>query len=75
MRISRLLPSGLIGLMPIPAEAGTLYPISLRSAMKRLALSLPLLNSMPQYTSSVFSRKITMSTLSARLFGASTPLK
>ena len=58
-------PSGLIGLIDSPADSAMcLGCIPFSEAMTRWASSLPELNSIPAYRSSVFSRTMTTSTLS-----------
>ena len=74
LRISRFEPNGLMGLMPSPASSKNLTPIS--SLRKRASLrlsSVPDWYSMPEYTSSLFSRKMTTSTSSGFLSGDGTP--
>ena len=69
------MPKGLIGLIPMPAASRMLVtPIS--SIMKRRnrsASSDPEAHSIPAYTSSVFSRKMTTSSLSGSFMGEGTP--
>jgi len=65
-----------MGLIPIPESSGITAPIS--SARKRMSLwasGVPSRHSIPAYTSSVFSRKMTMSRRSGCTTGAGTPGK
>ena len=74
MRTSRFEPKAEIGLMPMPAPSKNFAPISLRRKLATFSFSgVPDLYSMPAYTSSVFSRKITTSTLPGVFSGEGTP--
>src|SRR3989304_4476780 len=77
-RISRSDPCWEIGLIPIAEGSGKricFTPISRRRKSITLRASgLPAPHSMPEYTSSVFSRKITMSTFSGCFTGEGAPL-
>ena len=79
LRTSRLEPNSDIGLMPM-AEASRILEvvrrsIELRNSMTLFASADPAGHSMPAYTSSVFSRKMTMSTFCGSRTGEGTPSK
>ena len=74
-RTRRLVPVSEIGLIPMPLSSADL-PAELRleeldAGVGRLGV--PASTSLPAYTSSVFSRKITMSTFSGGFTGEGTP--
>jgi hypothetical protein len=72
----RFEPNSDIGLMPMPESGRIRFPISLdRNSMTRSACGVPRAHSIPAYTSSVFSRKITTSMSSGRLTGEGMPEK
>ena len=63
-----------MGLMPMPESARMSHPKrSAKKSMASRASSEPSASSMPAYTSSVFSRKITMSTFDGSDTGLGTP--
>ena len=78
MRTMRCVARRLTGFTPIPESARIRLPVpaSISSFRKRstfFASSLPFFHSIPAYTSSVFSRKITMLTCSGLRTGDGTP--
>ena len=79
LRIRRFDPNSEIGLMPM-AEPGRIFAAARRSmvlsaSISALAPAEPAAHSIPAYTSSVFSRKITMFTSCGLLTGEGTPSK
>src|SRR5271157_683706 len=79
-RINLFVPVGEIGLIPTPeSQRICFFPsfnISLfRKSSNFFTSGVPLFHSMPMYTSSVFSRKITTSIFSGSRTGAGTPVK
>jgi len=73
-RTRRLVPVSEIGLIPMPVSSEMSQPNSSFSMARRVAASaVPASTSLPEYTSSVFSRKITMSTFSGAFTGDGTP--
>ncbi len=78
-RTRRLVPVGEIGLMPTPESQRICFgpPLSmslLRNSSSFLTSGVPERHSMPMYTSSVFSRKMTMFMRSGFFTGDGTPL-
>ncbi len=70
------MPVSEIGLMPMPESGAIRFPISLAmNSMTRSACGVPLAHSMPAYTSSVFSRKMTTFISSGWVTGAGVPAK
>ncbi len=76
-RTSRLVPNSVIGLIPMPTGPSWMVsskPIwSSTNARTCSAPSVPASHSMPAYTSSVFSRNVTMSICSGFFIGEGTP--
>ena len=73
---SRFDPNGDIGLMPIAEPSRIFFPSSFWMNTRSFSASgVPARNSMPEYTSSTFSRKIMMLSFSGCFIGAPTPLK
>ena len=75
MRTRRRVPVMEIGLMPIPESGRTRLPSDARNSMRRRTASEPCSHSIPEYTSSVFSRKITTSICSGFRTGEGVPRK
>jgi len=69
-------PNSEIGLMPMPESGRMRLPSSReRKSMSFSACGVPFAHSMPAYTSSVFSRKITTFIFSGCVTGEGVPLK